>query len=222
MSMKNLRSLLGGSLDSFDIGLTSRLMAALDTAAYYNSHARKMQAFETKQDLHRFGLSLTPDEGLILEFGVATGQTINFIADTMPDRTVYGFDVFTGLPEIWRTGFGSGAFSQGGKLPDVSENVELVVGLFEDTLPGWLETHEGTIAYLHVDSDLYSAASTIFTQAGGRLGPGSVIAFDEYWNFPGWQQDGFKAFHEFLKATGMRYSYEGFVPTHQQVLVRLL
>ena len=38
---------------------------------------------------------------LWLEFGVASGRTINYIS-TFTNDTVYGFDSFEGLPEKWR------------------------------------------------------------------------------------------------------------------------
>ncbi len=41
-------------------------------------------------------------EGLVLEFGVSRGTTINHIAKKLPNQTVYGFDSFEGLPEEWQ------------------------------------------------------------------------------------------------------------------------
>lgn len=219
--MKELRNLLGGTYDSFDVSLLARLAAGLETASFYSRYARTARSFKSKADMHKFGLELTTATGYVMEFGVASGSTVNLIADFVPNRRVFGFDVFTGLPENWRTGFPGGAFSQQGQLPEVRDNVELVVGLFEDTLPDWLQSNEGFISYLHVDSDLYSAAKTIFSLAGCRLRAGSIIAFDEYWNYPGWQEDGFKAFQEFLQSSCHCIEYLGFVPTHQQVLIRL-
>ena len=49
--------------------------------------------------------------------------------------------------------------------------------------------------------------------------PGTVVLFDEYWNYPGWRQHEFKAFREFIDRTGLTYRYEGFVPTAHQVCV---
>jgi hypothetical protein len=40
---------------------------------------------------------------LWLEFGVASGRTINYISNFTNDK-VYGFDSFEGLPEKWRNG----------------------------------------------------------------------------------------------------------------------
>jgi hypothetical protein len=41
-------------------------------------------------------------EGLVLEFGVWSGRTIDLVADRVgPSRTVHGFDSFEGLPQEW-------------------------------------------------------------------------------------------------------------------------
>ena len=48
---------------------------------------------------------------LWLEFGVATGNTINYISKFTNDK-VYGFDCFDGLPEFWREGFDKGFFNR--------------------------------------------------------------------------------------------------------------
>ena len=220
MNEINLKTLFGGDNDSFDVLSMSRFVAGWDTAVYYNSHARQARSFGSKWDLHSYGVKMAPREGHILELGVASGATVNFIAKA-DKRPIYGFDVFTGLPEVWRTGFGVGAFDQKGVLPEVENNVSLVPGLFEDTLPLWLADHPENIAYLHVDSDLYSSAHTIFDKLGHRIVAGTVIAFDEYWNFPGWQNDVFKAFREFIAWSKLHYVYEGFVSSHQQVLVKI-
>ena len=49
--------------------------------------------------------------------------------------------------------------------------------------------------------------------------PGTVIVFDEYLNYPGWQNHEFKAFQEFVKANNVRYTYLGYA--RQQVAVRI-
>jgi hypothetical protein len=56
---------------------------------------------------------------LWLEFGVASGNTINYISRFTQD-TVYGFDSFEGLPEKWRDGFDKGAFDRNGNMPAVN------------------------------------------------------------------------------------------------------
>ena len=75
---------------------------------------------------------------LWLEFGVASGKTINYISKFTND-TVYGFDSFEGLPEKWRNGFDKGCFNRNGNLPKVNKNVTLIKGWFDETLPNFIE-----------------------------------------------------------------------------------
>ena len=46
-----------------------------------------------------------------------------------------------------------------------------------------------------------------------------MILFDEYFNFPNWEQHEFKAFQEFVIEHGVKYTYLGFA--RQQVAVRI-
>ena len=49
--------------------------------------------------------------------------------------------------------------------------------------------------------------------------PGTVILFDEYFNFPNWERHEFKAFQEFVENYGIKYTYLAFA--RQQVAVRV-
>jgi hypothetical protein len=62
---------------------------------------------------------------------------------------------------------------------------------------------------------------TIFREAEDRLVAGSVLLFDEYFNFPGWEQHEHKAFTEFIERTGHDFEYLAYNRLHEQVLVRL-
>jgi predicted O-methyltransferase YrrM len=157
--------------------------------------------------------------GLYLEFGVYQGTTINLIASTTND-TVHGFDSFEGLPEDWRADFDKGTFKVP-ELPSVLPNVILHKGWFSETLPGFLEKYSGAVSFLHVDCDLYSSTKTVFSALADRLIPGMVIVFDEYFNYPGWQEGEYKAFMEFI-ATGRRFEYLAYNCRWEQVAVRLL
>jgi hypothetical protein len=134
--------------------------------------------------------------------------------------TVHGFDSFEGIQEHWN-GNPIGAFAQK-KMPKVPDNVEFHVGYFDATLPGFLKSNAETIAFLHVDCDLYSSTVTIFDFLGDRLVPGSIILFDEYYNFHRWQQHEFKAFQEFVAKSGLTYEYIAYSVTGQQVAVKIL
>jgi methyltransferase family protein len=191
--------------------------AALDSAEYYEEHMLTARAFGSDLDLLSYAVSLAPLSGLIIETGVASGRTINHVASCAPNRNIFGFDSFDGLPEDWRTGFAKGAFAGG--MPKVADNVTLVQGLFADTLPSFLEKHSDSVALLHIDCDLYSSTATVLTHVRDRLQSGTVIVFDEYFNYPGWRKHEFKAFREFAEERRLQYRYVGFVPSHQQVCV---
>jgi hypothetical protein len=158
-------------------------------------------------------------DGLICEFGVWRGTTINFIA-SLTEKPVYGFDSFEGLPEFWRDGFDRGRFHLR-RLPKVRANVHLIKGWFNQSLPPFLAEHPGNAMFLHVDCDLYSSAKTVFDLFQKRIVPGTVIVFDEFFNYPGWQRGEFQAFNEFLSATGLRYEWLGYCRYHEQVAVRI-
>jgi predicted O-methyltransferase YrrM len=210
-------NILGKTTDSYDVLKFSNVYAAFESAEYYCKNMNKADNYENDLSLLRHALEIRSAEGLILEFGVASGRTINHIS-SLVEQKVYGFDVFTGLPETWRTGFVSGVFGRE-KLPLVNKNVELIVGLFEDTLDEFLKNNHESISLLHVDCDLYAGTRTIFNKLGELIRPGTVIVFDEYFNYPGWSQHEFKAFQEFVELKKVKYRYDSFVSRHQQVCV---
>ena len=208
---------LGKKTDSYDILTIANIQAAFDSARYYNEKMNKAVNFENDLDLLTHAMNIRELDGQILEFGVASGRTINHIS-TLVSQRVYGFDVFTGLPETWRTGFSAGAFGRQ-DLPLVNQNVELIVGLFENTLGEFLKVNHDPISLLHVDCDLYGGTKTIFDRLGDLIQSGTVIVFDEYFNYPGWIQHEFKAFQEFVEYKKIKYRYDSFVSKHQQVCV---
>ncbi|NLE80657.1 MAG: class I SAM-dependent methyltransferase [Rhodococcus sp.] len=194
--------------------------AARTTGEFVLEHMPKVPHFWSPHDTLRHGLSKVAAPGLALEFGVATGSTLRIIAEELRGRhDVYGFDVFTGLPQTWRTGFPAGEFAQAA-LPEVP-GTELIPGLFEDTLPGFLAEHPEPVSFLHLDADLYSSTATVLDLIWHRLVPGTVIVFDEFFNFPGWQRHEARAWQECVDRTGIRFEYLGYTADHEQVVVRI-
>jgi hypothetical protein len=214
-----IRQVLGAHPDSFDVLQVAKLAACYDSATYYQTAMIRSEASANDLELMRRAVDWKGIDGLVMEFGVATGRSVNHLAGLLPGQTIFGFDSFHGLPETWRTGYEAGTFAQA--IPEVLPNVELVHGWFEQTLDSFVASHPGPVALLHVDCDLYSSTVTILRGLAERIVPGSIIVFDEYFNYPGWRQGEFRAFQEFIAATGKRYTYLGFVPSHQQVCVRI-
>lgn len=158
---------------------------------------------------------------LILEFGVYKGVTINFIATKISNHAIFGFDSFEGLPEKWREGFEQGIFKLE-KLPDVRKNIELIKGYFEDTLPEFLDTHTGNVSILHVDCDLYSSTKCIFENLASRIRKGTIIIFDEFFNYPEWEEGEYKAWNEFVQKHEVKFEIIGYVDGDEQLAVIIL
>ena len=46
--------------------------------------------------------------------------------------------------------------------------------------------------------------------------------FDEYFNYPSWYEYEFKTSHEFVEENSIRYEYCGYIPTFEQVSVKII
>ena len=187
-----------------DLPQIDRSAAAL---AYLAGRLREAQCCNSREEVFDLALQHVPEDGLICEFGVFRGESINYIADQLPRRAIFGFDSFEGLPEHWRSAFGPGAFSTAGLLPEVQPGVTLIKGWFNSTLPAFAAEHDGPISLLHIDCDLYSSTQCILEHLGSRLAPGAILIFDEFFNYPGWEEHEFRAFSEFAGARGLRHEY---------------
>jgi len=153
---------------------------------------------------------------LWLEFGVATGNTINYISSFTND-TVYGFDSFEGLPEKWRDGFNKGHFNRYGYFPPVNNNVSLVKGWFNNSIEPFIKNHNKKISFIHIDCDLYSSTKCIFDTLKNYIDNDCIIIFDELVNYPGFDGETgeLKAFYEFITENKVDYEWIGMngIPT---------
>lgn len=160
-------------------------------------------------------------QGLVLEFGVHKGESIAYLKSRLSERTVVGFDSFEGNQEDWRDGFPQGSFSVGGTIPNVP-GVEFVKGWFRDTVKNWLEDNTEPIALVHADADTYTSTwDFLLHLTPKRLADGAVIVFDEYYNYPGWDQHEVKAFLEWIENNGLTYEYICWNDCHEQVAVQV-
>jgi hypothetical protein len=161
-------------------------------------------------------------DGTLAEFGVYKGTSLTQIAKFFPDRTVHGFDSFVGLPVAWGgTEKGAGAFDIGAEPPELSvSNVEFHVGWFGDTVPAFAKQYSGPFAFAHLDADLYSSTKTVFDNLSDWFVAGTIVVFDEYFGYHGWQRHEHKAFQEFLSRTGL--SFEAIGLGHMNLAVRLI
>lgn len=209
----------------FDTGrmhpVRERSLRALNRSVdYIEANMPNTIGFETQKELMAYALDQAQVPGSYLEFGVFKGGTMRFMAKRKPNASFHGFDSFEGLPEDW---FGmplpKHSFSLRGGLPNVPRNVELHKGWFNETLPVWRQKYQDKVAFMHIDCDLYSSTVDILENLADRLQIGTVILFDEYFNYPNWENHEYKAWQEFIEKHQFQYEYIGFA--RQQVAVRM-
>jgi hypothetical protein len=194
--------------------------AAVESARFVREHMPAAAQFGHPHETLDFALTQAPDTGgLALEFGVYEGTTLKAIAAAREGRNVYGFDSFEGLPEHWRNGFPAGTFAV--PRPPEVPGAELVVGWFDDTLGPFLAEHPEHVDFLHVDCDLYASTRTVLNLVGPRLRPGSIVVFDEFFNFPGWQRHEYRAWCEYVERTGLGFDYLAYTYDNEQVVLRV-
>lgn len=193
---------------------------ALETSFDYAERAMPSALiFARRPDLWSYALARICIDGINAEFGVFKGYSINFFAKRLP--AIYGFDSFEGLANDW-SGWNlpRGTFNLAGRLPRVRKNVQLIRGWFNVTIPEFLRRNAGPFAFVHIDCDTYEATREILAAIGPRLVAGTVIVFDEFFGYRGWQLGEFRAWREYVESSGIRYKYAGF--TSQQVVVQVL
>lgn len=170
----------------------------------------KLPAFTHGRPYFHKTIEHVKNGGLWLEFGVCSGWSINIISERA-DGIVFGFDCFTGLPEDWGNHQKKGTYDRGGNLPKVNDNVELVVGLFQDTLEDFLKEYPYPAAYIHIDCDLYSSTKYVLEQLVDRIVPGTVISFDEIKDgdryYPEYIDHEIKAWIEFCEENNVKYEW---------------
>jgi len=150
-----------------------------------------------------------PQDGIFLEFGVSMGSSLECIAKNT-QQPIYGFDWWEGLPEDLCGEKDDGGYFihdpvgsfKGEPAIPLPDHVRLVDGLFELSLPKWLnENTIGPISFVHIDCDLYSSTKTVFDNLKPYLKPGVILAFDEFMDYGTidvWPHHEYKAFNEFL------------------------
>ncbi len=176
------------------------------------------EPWQTPGDL--FAQHLHFKDGLIMEFGVARGGFMRRL-ETHWTGKIYGFDSFEGLPEDSGSHWAKGMYA----VPDWQDikyqpHIELVVGLFADTLGGFLAAHPGPVGYAHIDSDIYSSAKCVLDHLAPRLEIGSILHFDEIKCYGGCE-DEMRAFEEYMTDTGSEWKILGQFTPYDGVFKRV-
>jgi len=206
-SRVNRPSDLPSSLDC--LRFNTRLYQQLFSARFFNDPIKTLE----------FALSKSESSGVGLEFGVYSGRTLKVIINKFPGRT-FGFDSFDGLPEYWRDGFPEGTFKLK-EIPEI-EDALIVDGLFQDTLEPFLKELSDTISFLHLDADLYSSTNYVLMKLNEFIKPGCIILFDEFMNYPGFENHEYLAFTEWSTEFSRECLPIAFTDWHEQMAFKVI
>lgn len=178
-------------------------------------------SFEDRYETYiPYVLSFVRTEGVWIEFGVSSGETTKKYVSYMMEnqKPLFGFDWFYGLPESWSK-HDVGAFTQNGVIP-IIDGCEIIVGLFENTLPNFINNLKKNISVLIIDCDIYSSTKTIFDNCKNHIEIGTVIIFDEIHNGDGinneWEENEYKAFMEFVYQYGVEFEWIAHIENGEQ------
>ena len=198
-----------------------------DCAQYALNNFSDALRFRTRQEMWSFCLKKIHEvqpsgDGIITEFGVWSGTSINFFAKNSPKSRLFGFDSFEGLEENWvGTHLQKGSFNRNGRLPKVESNVRLSKGWFEDTVPEFVnQLGMEKILLVHMDADTYKPTKFVLNAIIKNLDKGSILIFDEYFGYNGWKLHEFKAWQEMVEFYDIQYRYIGYGP--EQVAIEIL
>ncbi len=181
---------------------------------FFKLHPRPSKlSFSREYEYHKHCIRRVTLDGIWAEFGCCKGISVRYLTklkkDIFPNckKLIYGFDSFIGLPEDWEgQGTKKGGLSANGVVPNI-EGAKFYKGWFKDTIPVFLEEHEGPFSFLHIDCDIYSSTVDILTLAEKRIVPGTVILFDELIGYDAWKLNEYKAFREFVDRHDVKFDW---------------
>ncbi|MET1755378.1 class I SAM-dependent methyltransferase [Novosphingobium sp. RD2P27] len=176
---------------------------------YQNLHSAVL--LHSHLDLLEYALKKA-SAGDVIEFGVFQATSTNHIAKVIAPAKIYGFDSFQGLREDWVGHVAlAGGFDLNSQLPEVEENVTLVPGWVQDTLPPFLaDRPKKSVAFVHFDLDTYESSKYALATVAPWLADRAIFVFDEYHSFPGWKVGEKLAFEEWLPTSGYAAKFIGF------------
>jgi hypothetical protein len=153
-------------------------------------HTENYPLFSNRYELYDYVQKEYASTGCIeyMEFGVFKGDSIKYWAgiNQNPDSKFYGFDTFTGLPELWRNferNVAKNTFDVNGEFPKTDDKrISFVKGIFQDTLDPFLENYKPTKKQLLInhDSDMYTSTLYTLTRLNSLIKPGTILIFDEF------------------------------------------
>lgn len=156
-----------------------------------------------------------------LEFGVYRGRSARWLLRHLPENgALHLFDSFEGLPESWEERLPAGAFALPSRdWPRFHDpRVYMHVGRFHESLQLWRDVHGIAPALVHIDCDLYESTRQALQGLNGLIRPGCILAFDELYNYKGFENHEYRALTEFSQAAGAQLQVLGRTQARQVVM----
>jgi hypothetical protein len=201
-------------LNSFDI----EKMFEYENGYYATATEARFGKFIAHYELYKKIINLL---GAIVECGLFKGNSFFRLAhfrdllESRYSRKLIGFDIFGVFPQTnfeddkkYLNAFTNSVGSNSIELDEINKimeykqlvNYEFIKGNINETIVRYCKNNEHLkIALLHIDTDVYEPAVTIFENMYNRVVRGGVIMFGDYGTFPGET----KAVDEFFADKGL-------------------
>lgn len=208
-------------------------LASESTGAYINRHLFSVRLFKSDSATPRndfdgrnalldHAVRHVTSSGLFVQCGLRNIDALNFLARVLPpEQIIHGVGSLETVLEERPLGNTRRGVCRSDEPPKVRSNVRLHTGWIEESFPAFLDQNREPIAFLYLDLEDYAANQLVLNRIGNRFSPGAIIVFEEYFNFPGWEQFGYRAFQEWIAGSPFQYEYIGFTPRHYSVAVKL-
>lgn len=144
-----------------------------------------MYQYETEAYLlYYHALQVRGLSGEVAEVGVYQGGSAKLLAKTLPDKTIYLFDTFTGMPptDPEHDMIPAGIFAETslGKVESFladCPNVSFHPGWFPETA---IPIEDKRFSFVHVDGDIYQTTQDAISFFYPRMTKGGIMAFHDY------------------------------------------
>lgn len=187
----------------------------------------KIKAPRLNQDPLRYCLKkyLSNLHGLILEFGVSYGYTLDLISE-FTNENVYGFDTFSGIEKIgnWKNvqtsindkgipetveQLDKTEYKKTGIIKKFNKNVKFVKGYFDETLPDFLLNMNKKISFIHIDCSFYQSTKDVLENCYNYLDTETILVFNTFINISFYKEGELLAFYEFINKYNIKYEFIG-------------
>jgi len=122
----------------------------------------------------------------------------------------------------WNENEKMGSYSTEGHLPKVRGNTTLVRDWFNKTLSKFINSNPLPVSFLHVDCDIYSSTKDVLNPLADSHVPGTIIQFDDFFWYQGYQNHESKALNEFMLEFNIKAQFLAFCPLGRELVIKII